>query len=140
LREDAAAVLPAALAEIVGRTAEPFIQVILDVDVPRIAFGRACLVGDAAFTLRPHVAAGTAKAAEDAWKLGEAVAAAGGDVPAALGAWEPPQLALGRELAARTRDAGRRLQGGSWRVGEPLPFGLYAAGDSAMRGGAGDRR
>jgi 2,6-dihydroxypyridine 3-monooxygenase len=140
LREDAAAVLPAALAETVARTAEPFIQVILDVDVPRIAFGRACLIGDAAFTLRPHVAAGTAKAAEDAWKLGEAVAAARGDVPAALGAWEPPQLALGRDLARRTRDAGRRLQGGTWRVGEPLPFGLYAAGDSAMRGGAGDRR
>jgi 2,6-dihydroxypyridine 3-monooxygenase len=140
LRADAAEVLPAALAETVARTAEPFIQVILDVDVPRMAFGRACLVGDAAFSLRPHVAAGTAKAAEDAWRLGEAVAASGGDVPAALGAWEPPQLALGQDLAARTRHAGRRLQGGSWRVGEPLPFGLYAAGDSAMPAGAGDAR
>lgn len=140
LRADAAEVLPAALAETVARTAEPFIQVILDVDVPRIAFGRACLVGDAAFTLRPHVAAGTAKAAEDAWKLGEAVTAAGGDVAAALAGWEPPQLALGQDLAARTREAGLRLQSGRWRVGEPLPFGLYAAGDSAMPAGAPDPR
>ena len=32
-----------------------------------MAYGRVALIGDAAFALRPHVAAGTAKAAEDAW-------------------------------------------------------------------------
>mgnify|MGYP003353693331 CR=1 FL=1 len=31
--------------------------------------GRACIMGDAAFAARPHAAAGTAKAAEDAWVL-----------------------------------------------------------------------
>jgi 2,6-dihydroxypyridine 3-monooxygenase len=136
LRADAARRLPESLAEAMARTPEPFIQVILDVDAPQIAFGRACLIGDAAFTLRPHVAAGTAKAAEDAYRLGAAVAAAGGDVHVALAAWEPTQLALGRDLAARTRAAGQRLQGGTWRVGEPLPFGLHEAGDSAMPAGA----
>jgi 2,6-dihydroxypyridine 3-monooxygenase len=138
LRADAAERLPAALAETMARTPEPFIQVILDVDVSRIAFGRACLVGDAAFALRPHVAAGTAKAADDAYQLGAALAASAGDVHAALAAWEPTQLALGRDLVARTRAAGRRLQSGTWGVGEPLPFGLHAAGDSAMPAGARD--
>jgi len=98
-----------------------------------MAFGHACLIGDAAFGLRPHAAAGTAKAAEDAWKLGEAVREASGDVIAALEAWEPGQLELGRRVLARTRDAGQRSQfEGGWQVGDPLPFGLYEVGDSAM--------
>src|ERR671933_827821 len=62
------------------------------------SFRRVCLIGDAAFTLRPHAAAGTAKAAEDAWKLGGAVLKTGGDVAAALERWEPGQLKLGRRI------------------------------------------
>jgi 2,6-dihydroxypyridine 3-monooxygenase len=72
--------LPAPLAEVVVRTPEPFIQPIVDVEVPRMAFGRVCLLGDAAFVARPHAAAGTAKAAADAWALAEAMAGAQGDV------------------------------------------------------------
>jgi 2,6-dihydroxypyridine 3-monooxygenase len=133
LRDAATAALPPPLAEVVLKTAEPFIQLVFDVEVPRMAFGHACLIGDAAFALRPHAAAGTAKAAEDAWKLGEAVREAGGDVIAALKAWEPGQLELGRRVLARTRDAGRRSQfEGKWEIGDPLPFGLYEIGDSAM--------
>jgi 2,6-dihydroxypyridine 3-monooxygenase len=114
------------------KTARPFVQAVVDVEVPRMAFGRICLIGDAAFTLRPHAAAGTAKAAEDAWQLAEAVNACGGDVVAALPQWEPGQLALGRAVLARARSAGNRLQfEGTWRVGDPLPFGLYRASDSA---------
>jgi 2,6-dihydroxypyridine 3-monooxygenase len=98
-----------------------------------MAFGRVCLIGDAAFVARPHAAAGTAKAAEDAWKLGEAIKEAGGDVLTALRRWEPDQLRLGGGVLARTREAGRRLQfEGSWQVGDPLPFGLYEIGDSLM--------
>jgi 2,6-dihydroxypyridine 3-monooxygenase len=131
LREDAAA-LPPAFAEMIARTREPFLQVIIDIEVPRMAFGRVCLIGDAAFTARPHAAAGSAKAAEDAWKLGEAVKACGGDVVTALERWEPGQLALGRQLVARARHVGTRLQHGRWPVGESLPFGLYEIGDSAF--------
>lgn len=133
LRDAATAALPPPLAEVVLKTAEPFVQLVFDVEVPRMAFGHACLIGDAAFALRPHAAAGTAKAAEDAWKLGEAVREAGGDIIVALEAWEPGQLELGRRVLARTRDAGRRSQfEGEWQIGDPLPFGLYEVGDSAM--------
>ncbi|HLW58926.1 MAG TPA: FAD-dependent monooxygenase [bacterium] len=132
LREAARDLLPSALAEMVARTARPFLQVIVDVEVPRMAFGRICLIGDAAFTLRPHAAAGTAKAAEDAWQLAQAVIKFD-DVVAALEGWEPGQLTLGRQVLARSREAGRRLQiEGTWRVGEPLPFGLYRVGDSSQ--------
>jgi 2,6-dihydroxypyridine 3-monooxygenase len=133
LRHAVTSALPPPLAEVLLKTAEPFVQVVFDVEVPRMAFGRVCLTGDAALTLRPHAAAGGAKAAEDAWKLGEAVREAGGDMVAALKAWEPGQLELGRQVLDRTRDAGRRSQfEGTWRVGEPLPFGLYEVGDSSM--------
>ena len=65
--------LPAAIADVVVGVEQPFLQVIYDVEVPRMAFGRVCLIGDAAFVVRPHAAAGTAKAAADAWALAEAL-------------------------------------------------------------------
>jgi 2,6-dihydroxypyridine 3-monooxygenase len=96
-----------------------------------VAFGRVCLMGDAAFAARPHAAAGTAKAAADAWALADALRATA-DVPAALRRWEPERLALGRQLLARVRDMGRRAQvDGTWRAGDPdLAFGLERPGDS----------
>jgi 2,6-dihydroxypyridine 3-monooxygenase len=114
------------------RTPEPFLQPIVDVAVPRMAFGRVAIMGDAAFAARPHAAAGTAKAAADAWALGDAVRPVERDVPAALARWEDGQLALGRQLVARVRDMGTRSQfAGTWRAGDPsLSFGLYAPGDS----------
>ena len=107
----------------------PFLQVVYDVEVSRMAFGRVCLIGDAAWVVRPHAAAGTAKAAADAWTLADALAAHD-DVPSALTAWEPGQLALGRQLLERTRRIGARSQVEcNWQPGDPeLIFGLYGPG------------
>ena len=111
--------------------AEPFVQVIYDIEVSRMAFGRIALIGDAAFAVRPHAAAGTAKAAADGWALAEELTAAGGNVPAALAAWERRQLALGHDLLARCRAIGDSSQFlGTFRPGDPrLIFGLYAPGN-----------
>jgi len=130
LRAVAADQLAPQLAEVVERTERPFVQVISDIEVERMAFGRVCLLGDAAFALRPHAAAGTAKAAADAWALAEALAASGGDLAAALPRWERQQLAVGRAVLQRTRRNGDRSQfEGSWRPGDPeLVFGLYGPG------------
>lgn len=129
LRATAASRLPPVLAEVVAAAAQPFVQVVLDVEVPAMAFGRVCLIGDAAFVARPHAAAGTAKAADDGWALAAAMADHAG-VADALTAWEPGRLALGRELVARTRRVGRRSQvEGTWTPGDPeLIFGLYGPG------------
>ena len=118
------------IAEAVLRAPEPFVQVVYDIEVPRMVFGRICLIGDAAFAVRPHAAAGTAKAAADGWALAEELIAAGGDVPAALAAWERRQLKLGRDLLARCRDIGDSSQfQGTFRPGDPrLIFGLYGPG------------
>ncbi|MGY1622305.1 FAD-dependent monooxygenase [Geodermatophilus sp. SYSU D00965] len=132
-RDTAQAQLPPPLAEVAARAAAPFLQVMVDVEVPRMAFGRVALVGDAAFAVRPHAAAATAKGADDVWALAAALLRAGGDVPEALRLWEPAQLDLGRALLARTRDLGEGAQFRSdWVPGDPsLTFGLRAPGDSA---------
>jgi 2,6-dihydroxypyridine 3-monooxygenase len=124
--------LPPVLAELLIGTPEPFIQVIVDLAVERTASGRACLIGDAAFTARPHIAVGTAKAAEDAWTLAAAVDGVRGDLARALLPWSRRQIALGADAVARSREAGTRLQNGSWQIGEPLPYGLYQVGDSSL--------
>ena len=132
LTRRAEASLPPPLATIVTGTPEPFIQVIMDLAVERTVSGRACLIGDAAFTARPHIAVGTAKAAEDAWTLATAVDGAGGDLGSALDAWSRQQIAVGAAAVKRSREAGNRLQNGTWQVGEPLPYGLYRVGDSSL--------
>ena len=130
MRRTAADVLAAPVAEVVTGIAEPFVQVIYDLEVPRMAFGRVCLIGDAAFAVRPHAAAGTAKAADDGWALADELTAFAGDVPAALAAWERRQLEVGRALLARTREIGDSSQfTGSFRPGDPrLIFGLHEPG------------
>jgi 2,6-dihydroxypyridine 3-monooxygenase len=123
---DAARELPPAAAELVARTEQPYIQCVIDVTPPQMAFGRVAILGDAAFTARPHAAAGTAKAAADAWALADALAAHG-DVEKALAAWEPDQLALGQQLVRRSAAMGDRAQRhGTWDPADPeLHFGLY---------------
>jgi 2,6-dihydroxypyridine 3-monooxygenase len=130
MRQAARDQLAEPIAEAVVSAAEPFVQVVTDIEVPRMVFGRICLIGDAAFAVRPHAAAGTAKAAADGWALAEELTAAAGDVPAALAAWERRQLALGRDLLARCREIGDSSQFlGTFRPGDPrLIFGLYSPG------------
>lgn len=131
MRRAAMAEFARPIAEVVTGVAEPFVQAVYDIAVPRMAFGRVCLIGDAAFAVRPHAAAGTAKAAADGWALAEALTAADGDVPAALARWEGQQLTLGRALLARCRDIGDSSQfAGTFRPGDQrLIFGLAGPGD-----------
>jgi 2,6-dihydroxypyridine 3-monooxygenase len=138
LRSAAAAELPPPLAALVRGTSAPFLQVVVDTEPARLVRGRVCVLGDAGFAARPHAAAGTAKAAEEARLLARALRPAGGtgarvraDVAEALARWEPDALTLGRDLVRRSRAAGERAQvTGTWKTGEPLPFGLRTVGDS----------
>ena len=93
-------------AELVQATPDPFVQVIVDVAVPRMAFGRVCLVGDAAFVVRPHTAAATAKAAADAATLA--------DMPS------PPSRAMPRPRYWHGRHAGSSMVAVLWTAASPL--------------------
>lgn len=110
MREAAAASLAPAAAELVQKTEKPFVQVIADVEVPQLAFGRACLLGDASFGGRPHLGAATAKAAVNGWALADSLAEHGGDVVRALVAWEHSQLPLGQHYVQAARAIGEKLQ------------------------------
>lgn len=129
MRAHAAARLPGPVASVVCGAAEPFVQVVYDLDIPSMVSGRACLLGDAAFLGRPHAAAGTAKAADDAWALAGALDGTS-DVDAALRAYESSQMLVGRGLIERTERIGRRSQTeNSWVPGDPdLIFGLRGPG------------
>jgi 2,6-dihydroxypyridine 3-monooxygenase len=122
--------LSPAVAELVTATEMPYIQVVSDVRSARMAQGRVALIGDAACGARPHAAAGTAKAAADAWTLAGALADADGDVAAALAIWEPPQLELSESLLQRVIRTGTRLQvTNDWKPDDPeMRFGLYKPG------------
>ncbi|NJM72838.1 MAG: hypothetical protein HC862_23360 [Scytonema sp. RU_4_4] len=95
-------------------TEKPFIQPIYDLSVPRMVFGRVCLIGDAAFVVRPHTAAGTSKAVTNAIELAQELQESGGDVVAALEKWEPIQLAMGNYLKALGVTLGNRSRLGHY--------------------------
>ncbi|MEM9030719.1 MAG: FAD-dependent monooxygenase [Pseudomonadota bacterium] len=100
-------------AELVNGTKQPFIQSIVDVAPPAMVFGRVCLLGDAAFVVRPHTAAAAAKAAADSTALVRALRASAPDYDRGLAAWERQQMAVGNQLV----DYGVRLGEGSRKFG-----------------------
>jgi 2,6-dihydroxypyridine 3-monooxygenase len=130
LKDAAAEQLSPAVAEVLIATDQPYLQVVSDVRSDRMAQGRVALIGDAACAARPHAAAGTAKAAADAWTLANALGDAGGDVAAALAKWEPAQLELSHSLMRRAIAVGERFQVTNTSTpGDPsLRFGLYGPG------------
>src|SRR5882757_2284310 len=101
--------LPPQFRSLVQATAEPFIQAIVDLKVPQMAFGRVALLGDAAFQPRPHTAASTSKAAGNALALADALRG-NAYVLQALKKWEPEQLEYGEYLYRRGVELGRRSQ------------------------------
>ncbi len=94
--------------EVVRMIDEPILQPIYDLETPGMAFGRIAIIGDAAFVARPHVAAGVAKAADDAAAL--AAALEGSEVEPALRRFEAERLPVGRRIIERARHLGAYLQ------------------------------
>jgi 2-polyprenyl-6-methoxyphenol hydroxylase-like FAD-dependent oxidoreductase len=96
------------LAALVAATPQPFLQTIVDMVPTRTVFARVCLLGDAAFVVRPHTAGATAKAARDAMTLARALKRVGRNVDAGLSSFEEMQVAFGRGLVDYGVALGRR--------------------------------
>lgn len=107
VKADAAAVLAPQIAEIFLRS-DPFFQPIFDLESPALVFGRAVLVGDAAFVVRPHVGAGATKAAIDAAVLADCLRDTE-DIQNGLIRFERAQLPFGRDMVALSRQQGAYL-------------------------------
>lgn len=111
MRRDAEQLLAPQFAEVVRRTSQPFIQAILDLEVPRMACGaRSVILGDAAFVARPHVGMGVTKAALDAAALADALRAHPTDLRAALVKFESSRLPFGAAVVRRARHLGAYMQ------------------------------
>jgi 2-polyprenyl-6-methoxyphenol hydroxylase-like FAD-dependent oxidoreductase len=108
VKADAKALVAPQIAEIFART-NPFFQPIYDLESPSVVFGRAVLAGDAAFVARPHVGAGTTKAAIDAASLADSLRDAGGDIDSGLARYQRVQQPFGREMVALGRQQGAYL-------------------------------
>lgn len=130
LHGEAGRVLAPPLAEVVRLCPHPFIQAIFDMAAERFVYDRVILLGDAASLVRPHVAAGTAKACADAWALRDHLRDEG-DLTSALAAWELEQLAVATSAAERSRSMGESAQVLSTMTpGDPSwRFGLFGPGD-----------
>jgi 2-polyprenyl-6-methoxyphenol hydroxylase-like FAD-dependent oxidoreductase len=105
-------VIAPSLAEIFIATPRPTFQAIYDLAAPQLVFGRAVIMGDAAFVARPHAGMGVTKAGLDAQTLARALAAL--DPVVALADWQSRRLRYGRALGERTRWLGGYLS-------EPAP-------------------
>ncbi|RQZ19954.1 hypothetical protein DIE15_03840 [Burkholderia sp. Bp9031] len=101
------------LAALVDATHAPFAQAIQDLVVERMVFGRTVLLGDAACLVRPHTAAGVAKAADNAVGLAEAMQAfaQGTAFDAALSRWELDQQKINASLSTLGISLGSRIMG-----------------------------
>jgi 2-polyprenyl-6-methoxyphenol hydroxylase-like FAD-dependent oxidoreductase len=119
LRQAARALLAPQFAEIVEKTAVPFLQPIYDLASEALAFGRVALLGDAAFVARPHVGMGVAKAADDAMALTECIAAAGA-APEALQRYQALRLPSAAAVVQRARRLGAYLEA-QRQTGEGAP-------------------
>jgi 2-polyprenyl-6-methoxyphenol hydroxylase-like FAD-dependent oxidoreductase len=109
LHDEAEHQLPPQHVDLLKSEPQPFFQAIYDLECDRLVFGRAVLLGDAAFVARPHVGAGVTKAALDARCLSEALQAHG-DIAAALSSYERGRLVLGKRMVARARRLGAFIE------------------------------
>lgn len=96
-------------AEILEKTAQPFLQPIYDCSSTQIALDRVALMGDASFVARPHVGMGVTKAAEDAMALTDAMLEHGA-TPQALLAYEQARLRPCQAVVNRARRLGAYMQ------------------------------
>lgn len=109
VRQAARELLAPQFAEVLEKTAQPFLQPIYDCSSSAIAFGRVALMGDAAFVARPHVGMGVTKAAEDAMALTDLIALHGA-TPQALQAFEQQRLLPAQAVVQRARALGDYMQ------------------------------
>jgi 2-polyprenyl-6-methoxyphenol hydroxylase-like FAD-dependent oxidoreductase len=117
VREAAMQLLAPQFAEILQKTAQPFLQPIFDLSSTQIAFDRVGILGDAAFVARPHVGMGVTKAAQDAAALTDAILSFGAK-QAALKAYEAQRLAPGASIVQRGRQLGAYMESQSFSAKE----------------------
>lgn len=109
-----------ALAELMQRTASPFINVIYDKEpLHQFAYGRVLLIGDAAHPTTPHGARGANMGLLDGWTLGRLLGELGAEqLPLVLREFEQERIAATAQQVMFSRHLGQLKQGQWWGPGE----------------------
>ncbi len=92
-------------------TDAPFVQAIMDLEVPKMLEGRVLLCGDAAFVPRPHTVGSTAKAAADALTLAMLLSQRQAVPDVGLAQWEQLRLTAGQGMVMAGAEMGDRIMG-----------------------------
>ena len=106
-----------------------FLQPVYDGVSDRLILGRIALIGDAAFTARPHVGAGVTKAAMDAAALAACLVEAPDAIDNALAKFETLRLRAGASIIAETKRLGAFVRSGP--AGQPCDQQLVNMRDTA---------
>ena len=102
--------LPPSLAEPMTLAQGLFFQTIVDLEVPRMVQGRVAMLGDSAYSARPHTGMGVVKATGDANCLTQAIEANPGDLAAALAIYDEERTRYGRSLVRFGRQLGTHIE------------------------------
>jgi 2-polyprenyl-6-methoxyphenol hydroxylase-like FAD-dependent oxidoreductase len=132
MRDAAGKVLAPQFSEVIDKARQPIFQPIYDLEVPRLAFGRIALLGDAAFVGRPHCGMGVTKAAGDAMQL-VASLAAHGDIASALNEYETRRIKFGASVVKHARHLGAYMQAQTKSETEKFMAEKYRTPDAVMR-------
>lgn len=123
-RASVAGHLPPAFAELIRVVRQPFFQTIADLEMPNLVKGRVLMMGDGAFTARPHPGMGVIKAVGDAVLLSDVIEAFPDDLEHALEVYDEERTRYGRYLVQRGRQLGTQI-GVNTRTDEELELGAY---------------
>jgi 2-polyprenyl-6-methoxyphenol hydroxylase-like FAD-dependent oxidoreductase len=132
MRKAAGAVLAPQFCELVEKVQQPMFQAIYDLEVPRLAFGRIALLGDAAFVVRPHCGMGVTKAAGDALQLAMSLASHT-DIADALLEYESHRIKFGAAVVMHARHLGAYMQAQTKTETERFMAEKYRTPEAVMR-------
>ena len=115
-KEKARNLFPQLFATLIECTEHIFVQSIIDSRVPESVIAKDCVVllGDASCLVRPHTAAGSSKAASDAWRLASCLSKCS-NISDALRQFNETTLQSNSHLYSLGIDLGNELQGLSTR-------------------------
>ena len=108
MQQEASLYLAPQIQKVINLTKHPFLQGMFDVSCKKLIHGRIILIGDAAFTARPHVGLGVSKAAEDASTLAKALDSK--ERTEALKRWENERQRYGQATIQWGRDLGSHIK------------------------------
>ncbi|GAC1666894.1 MAG: FAD binding domain-containing protein [Steroidobacteraceae bacterium] len=132
MRAAAQAVLAPQFCEVIEKVRQPMFQPIYDLEVPRLAFDRIALLGDAAFVGRPHCGMGVTKAAGDAMQLAQSLSSHV-DIGKALMEYDSHRVKFGAAVVTHARHLGAYMQSQTKSETEKLMAEKYRTPEAVMR-------